>query len=187
MMKHQPFEKWLCEQDALSGTEAQLLQDHLASCARCATFADSLRAVENRFNDAATLSPQPGFTKRWRARLARQRKIERQRETTSSIATLSVGLFALLLVLGARLLPLLQLVAPQFIAWFENVSDVLVHLNLAREILATILESTITSIPLGYRIAIPFVLFTMFALWFTSMYRLGILPVRRRLQDETFT
>jgi hypothetical protein len=181
MMKHQPFEKWLFEQDALSGSEARLLQDHLASCARCAAYAEALHAVESRFFNAATLSPRPGFTQRWRARLARQRRIERQRETTSSVATLTAGLFVLLLVLGARLLPLLQLVAPQFIAWFENISVMLVHLNLAREILGTILESTITSIPLGYRIAIPFVLFTMFALWFTSMYRLGILPFRRRL------
>ncbi len=180
-MKHQPFEKWLFERDALSGSEAQLLQDHLASCERCAAYAEALRAVENRFHNAATVSPRVGFTKRWRARLARQRKIERQRETTSFVATFSVGLLVLLLVLGARLFPLLQLVAPQFLAWFENISAVLVHLNLAREILVTILESTITSIPLGYRIAIPFALFTMFAIWFTSMYRLGILPVRRRL------
>lgn len=180
MMKHQPFENWLFEREALSGNETQLLQDHLASCERCADVANALSSVEKRFFSATTLSPQPGFTNRWRARLARRRKIERQKENTSTIATLSIGLVMLLLILGARLLPLLQLVAPQFIAWFENISNVLVHLNLAAEVLFTILGSAIASIPLGLRIAIPFVLFMMFILWFTSIYRLGILPVRRR-------
>ena len=87
----------------------------------------------------------------------------------------------LLLVVGARLLPLLQLVAPQFIAWYENVSTVIVHLSLAGEVLLTILGSAIASVPLGLRIAVPSVLLLMFALWFTSIFRLGILPLRRRL------
>jgi len=181
MMKHQPFEKWLYKQEALTEDEAQLLQDHLASCPQCATVANALRAVEDQFCTAVTISPQPGFTNRWRARLARKQKIERQRENTSTITTFSIGLVLLLLVVGARLLPLLQLVAPQFIAWFESVSDVIVHLSLAGEVLFTILGSAIASIPLGLRIAIPLALFLLFALWFTSIYRLGILPVRRRL------
>ena len=181
MMKHQPFEKWLFKLEALSATETQLLQDHLQSCERCVAVADALNTVEHQFRSAELASPKPGFTNRWRARLTRRRRIEHQRETTSSIATLSAGLLVLLIVVGARLLPLLQLVAPQFIAWFENVSDVLVHFNLAREILATILESTIAGIPLGIRIAIPTTLIALFTLWFTSIYRLGILPIPRRL------
>ena len=181
MMKHQPFEKWLFEQEALSIKEAQSLQEHLVSCEQCAAVATALSAVENRLSTAATLSPEPGFTNRWRARLVRRRKIARRKENTSTIATLSVGLIMLLLVVGARLLPLLQLVAPQFIAWYENVSNVIVHLSLAGEVLLTILGSAIASVPLGLRIAVPSVLFLMFALWFTSIFRLGILPLRRRL------
>jgi hypothetical protein len=181
MMKHQPFEKWLFMQEALSKDEARSLQEHLVSCERCAAVAAALRAVENRLTTAATLSPEPGFTNRWRTRLARRRRIARQKENTSTIATLSVGLIMLLLVVGARLLPLLQLVAPQYIAWFENVSDVAAHLSLAAEVLLTLIGSAFASIPLGLRIAVPAVLFIMFTLWFTSIYRLGILPVRRRL------
>ena len=96
MMKHQPFEKWLFRQEALSGNEAQLLQEHLISCERCAAVASALSAVENRLSTAVTFSPEPGFTNRWRARLVRRRKIARQKENTSTIATLSVGLVMLL-------------------------------------------------------------------------------------------
>ena len=180
-MNHQPFDKWLFEEEALSPDQGRALAEHLESCEHCHTLAAAWKAVEGQLLATSQIGPAPGFTQRWRASLADSRRRVGQRQLSTVLLATTVGLATLTLLFGAQLLPLLQPVIPAITQWFSQIVAVIAHFNLVREIFSILLEIMVEGIPIVYRVTLPISLTGLSAMWIVSLYRLGFQNLRREL------
>lgn len=180
-MKHQPFDMWLFEEEALSPDQDRALAEHLESCEHCRALAAAGRAVEGQLLTTSQIEPAPGFTQRWRACLADDRHRVGQRQLGAVLLSTIVGLVTLTLLFGAQLLPLLQPVIPAITQWFSKIVAVVAHLNLVREIFSVLLEIMVEGIPIVYRVVLPISLAGLSAVWIVSLYRLSFQNLRREL------
>jgi anti-sigma factor RsiW len=98
-MSHQPFEDRLLSRQELSADEASGLQAHLAECPACASLASALEAVEAQLRFADPVRPAPGFTGRWRSRLARSQARRKERQAWAVLAFSSSCALLLLAVI----------------------------------------------------------------------------------------
>jgi len=98
-MNHRPFEDWLLNEQHLTPAEKRDLDAHLRVCRQCAALAET--GLELRAS--RMVSPAPGFTARFQARLAARRIAERRRRLLGLIVLL-VGGGGLLLWLAAPFL-----------------------------------------------------------------------------------
>jgi anti-sigma factor RsiW len=78
-MNHQPFEDWLLSDEALDPEQETNLRQHLTGCPKCTTLSQALQSVEQEMKRAPQVSPTPGFTGRWQARLAEKRAQKQRR------------------------------------------------------------------------------------------------------------
>ncbi|MBT3189109.1 MAG: hypothetical protein HN736_04950 [Anaerolineae bacterium] len=74
-MDHQHFEKKLLNEEQMTPEENRALQSHLHDCAICSALADANLALGN----VTMVTPAPGFTNRFTARLAARRKAQKRR------------------------------------------------------------------------------------------------------------
>lgn len=105
---HPHFEAWLFSRDNLNSPEAALLQAHLESCETCRNQFDALQAVEKQLRGSPMLSPEPGFSRRWEARLASQRLMRQRWQTNLALACSAAILLAFLGALAWLSLPVLR-------------------------------------------------------------------------------
>lgn len=78
-MNHQPYEQWIFEPDSLTQTEQEALAAHLATCKECARLRQKWSQLgEEALFSPTMVAPQPGFTRRWRSRLAERRQREQR-------------------------------------------------------------------------------------------------------------
>jgi|GEM_PF-414779 len=86
-MDHRSYESWLLEDEHLTPEQDRELRQHLRNCAQCAALAHANRTLR-----AAPMSvPAKGFTVRFQARLAAERKAQRIRSTAGLSLILVVG------------------------------------------------------------------------------------------------
>lgn len=88
---------WL--ENQLTSQEMQGVEAHVAVCPSCRAALDALRRVDWLLASAPMMSPGPGFTVRFQAKLAAHR---RRRRTWAGLLTL--GLTTLAILLGAMVL-----------------------------------------------------------------------------------
>jgi anti-sigma factor RsiW len=101
-MNHEPYEEWLLSGEDLSADQQLLLENHLASCADCTQLAAAWQAVHQALISIPEVEPEPGFTDRWKERLADRRAAQHIRLTW----------IALLVCVGGILLTLIGLAMP---------------------------------------------------------------------------
>jgi hypothetical protein len=178
-MKHQPFETWLFDREELSEDQEKLLQEHLDACERCTAFAAAHNAIEWQMRQAPQIAPAPGFTHRWRFRLAAQRRRTRNRRLLVVGLSMLLGLAALSVLFWANAIAAVKPIAPTILAWIGEAISVIARLNLVREILGVVLDSFLSDIPMMFRVSLPVALAGLLALWIASLYRLGYINVRR--------
>ena len=92
-MNHQPFENWLLDDEPLTNPQKRELQIHVRDCTSCAAIADSNLAL----HATRGVAPVPGFTDRFRPRLAAWRREQRRRQILGTVV-LVLGGVALLYV-----------------------------------------------------------------------------------------
>jgi hypothetical protein len=178
-MKHQPFESWLYERETLSQDQARDLKDHLEICERCNTLATAWMDIEGQLFSASLIAPAPGFSRRWRSRIADHRRQVNYRQMSAMLLTTTVGLAVLSVLFGAELLPLVQPVVPTLVAWGGKVANFIANLNMFRLIMGILVETTVESIPLAYRVVLPFSLAGLSAFWVLSLHRLSYRRIRK--------
>jgi hypothetical protein len=178
-MKHQPFESWLYERETLSQDQTRDLKNHLEICERCSTLATAWMDIEGQLFSASLIAPAPGFSQRWRARLAGHQRQVNQRQMSAMLLTTSIGLAVLSVLFGAELLSLVQPVVPTLMAWGGKVANFVANLNLFRLIMGILVEATVESIPLAYRVVLPFSLAGLAAFWILSLHRLSYRRIRK--------
>jgi hypothetical protein len=178
-MKHQPFETWIYERETLSQDQTRNLENHLEICERCSALATSWMDVEDQLFSASLIAPAPGFSRRWRSRLVDHRHQVSHRQMSAMLLTTTVGLAVLSILFGAELLPILQPVIPALAAWGVKVATFVANLNIFRMIMGILLEATVESVPLVYRVVLPFSLAGLAAFWVVSLYRLSFRRIRK--------
>jgi|GEM_PF-683918 len=72
-MNHQPFEKWIFEDESLDPQQQENLNAHLETCETCSDLTIALTQFENTVHHSPSPNPTPGFTQRWKDRLHRYR------------------------------------------------------------------------------------------------------------------
>lgn len=87
-MNHQPFESWLLDDQLLPPEQKRELDSHLRTCPHCTALAETGLALHN----TRMVSPAPGFTSRFQARLAARRIVERRSRLWGTIVFTLAGL-----------------------------------------------------------------------------------------------
>ena len=86
-MNHQTFEDWLINDQPITPVEKHILATHIRTCKYCA----ALQETGLELHSARMVSPMPGFTDRFKKRLAAQRSANLRRRFCGLIVLLLVG------------------------------------------------------------------------------------------------
>lgn len=113
-MNHQPFDDWLLDDEDLTVQQRRELEVHLRSCTSCSAIAASNLALRAKH----LAMPQPGFTDRFRPRLAAWRKEQLRRQAIGTIVLVAGGLALLYAVAGPAMLEAARSPA----AWMRDVT-----------------------------------------------------------------
>jgi hypothetical protein len=144
-MNHQPFEDWLLDDEFLTIQQERELQGHLRSCTSCSAIAASNLALHARH----LAVPQPGFTERFRPRLAAWKKEQVRRQAMGTIVLVAAGLALLYAVAGPAMLEAVRSPA----AWMRNVAVYVLSLftiaRVAGQVGSVVLRSLSGLIPPG--------------------------------------
>ncbi|MBS1250659.1 MAG: hypothetical protein MAG431_02253 [Chloroflexi bacterium] len=95
-MNHQPYETWILLETKLDAEQEREYYQHLRTCSQCRRLAQAQREIEHLFATSPAPYPQPGFTSRWKERLA---KVEEGRKNFATWIMLSVLTLAFLFTL----------------------------------------------------------------------------------------
>jgi predicted anti-sigma-YlaC factor YlaD len=172
-MKHQPYESWLYERETLTKDQARDLEDHLEICDSCRALATAWADIEGQLFSASLVAPAPGFSRRWRARLADHRRRVNHRQMGALFLTTAVGLAVLSVLFGVEILPLLQPAIPTLVEWGGKVANLVANLNVFRLVMGILVEASLENIPLVYRVVLPLSLAVLAAFWVFSLHRLN--------------
>ncbi len=114
-MEHQPFESWLLDDLPLTSEQRRNLRQHTLACAECA----ALERANFRLRASSMAVPARGFSQRFSARLAGQRRVEQRRAVIGAVF-LALAALALLIYNLLPLLPYLVLSPTQiFVLWLN--------------------------------------------------------------------
>jgi hypothetical protein len=111
-MNHRPFEDWLLDDQPLTPEQKRDLQSHLRACTSCTAIAESNLALHT----IHLVSPVPGFTDRFHARLARHRSEQKWRQIVGTLVLVLGGLGILYWVAG----PTIQLALNSPAEWITT-------------------------------------------------------------------
>ena len=180
-MNHEPYEEWLLSGEELPADQQLLLENHLASCAECARLATAWQAVHQALISTPEVEPEPGFTDRWKERLADRRAARHIRLTW----------IALLVCVGGILLTLFGLAMPEIqgipspIQMLSSVvfstAEFIVTLQDVGAWVLSFLRGVPLIVPLLFWIAISTALLLWSLVWMIGIWRL---PHLQRSQNE---
>jgi hypothetical protein len=119
-MNHQPFENWLLDEAPLTSQQQRDLQNHLRGCTICTAIAGSNLALRS----AHLAAPAPGFTDRFRPRLAAWRRTQQRRQAIGTVLLVLIGVGLLYAVAGPAMLEAARSPA----AWLGEVTAYAVEL-----------------------------------------------------------
>jgi len=169
-MSHQPYETWLFDETELSREQAQALQAHLHECQQCRGLEKSWKTLDGKSQATLMVSPQPGFSQRWRASLAERRARQQMLQVRRLfIGFLVASLFTLLLLVVVFFLtasPVNLLVAV-----FEGVTNLIIRGSQIQRVIVPWLETVPLIIPIAGWVIISSVLSLLSLFWIYSLWR----------------
>jgi len=142
-MNHQIFVDWIFEdRHDLTAQQVVDLDDHLQSCERCQSLADSLHNLEVTFDQAEMVGPQSGFVARWENRLQASRERLHRRQIIITFLSAFTGLALLLGILVFAAWPWLRAPSLLFWTWIYQLFTIYTYLDAARELASPILTGS---------------------------------------------
>lgn len=115
-MNHQPFKHWILMETELDEEEKDRLRDHLETCQECRELLQTQREISHLFKSSPSLTPQPGFTARWRSRHEQKERMQRIK-----VVSITLG------IIFASLLLLFSSIGVQFSTIRDSLPQVLFH------------------------------------------------------------
>ena len=171
-MKHQPFETWLLEEQPITPEQKRELQSHLKICKYCSALYETGAALQSK----QVASPAPGFTARFKKRLAVQRIAER-RHRLWGLIVLILGAIALLFGLaGSTLLSIVNSPAEWLTLGIGYLLFIITSLQAFTEFGLVLLRVVPSFIPpLGWMVIVSAIA-GLSLLWTISIWRFTRLP-----------
>jgi hypothetical protein len=171
-MNHQPFEKWIFDEDDLEPKELNLLADHLDDCPDCASLQSSLHQVERQMRLTSMATPAAGFAERWKASLAERQAREQQRQVRKFLITLfAAGGFLMLLIIGQLLFT--SSPTDWLIAGMEIVTVSIERLSRLQQLTINLLQVLPPAIPLAVWVFVSVTFSLLGILWAGTIWRLS--------------
>ena len=170
-MSHQPYETWLLDEAELSSEQAQALQAHLQDCQECRELQNSWKNLDGLIRAAHMVSPQPGFSQRWRASLAGRRS----RQQVLQIRRLFIGLLIAALITLLMLAAVFVLSASPVNLWvtvFESLTRFIIRENQVQRTLAAWVASVPIYIPIAGWVIFSTSLSLLSLFWIYSLWRI---------------
>ena len=170
-MSHQRYEKWLFDEADLSMEEAQALQAHLQECQQCQELQKEWKNLDMKIRATPMVSPQAGFSQRWRASLTERRA----RQQVLQVKRLFIGF------LVAALITLLLFAAVLFLTaspvnWLVAVFDGVTHLIILGSQIQHVIIPWLKTVPLIIPLAGWMIFSSIFGLlslfWIYSIWRI---------------
>jgi len=170
-MSHQPFETWLIDEAELSGEQSAALRAHLQECEQCRGLQKAWQTLDGKFQAAPSLSPQAGFSQRWRASLperrARQQKLQVRRVFIGFVVA---AVITLLLLVGLFFLTASPVNLLVFI--FEGVTKLVIRGSQLQDVILPWLRTVPLIIPLAGWVILSSSLSLLSLLWIYSLWRI---------------
>ncbi len=170
-MSHQPYETWLYDQADLSSEQAAALRAHLQECEQCRGLHKAWKTLNGKIQAAPMVSPQPGFSQRWRASLAERRA----RQQVLQVRRLFIGF------LVAALITLLLMVVVFFltaspvnllVVLFEGVTKLVIQGSQLQRVIVPWLKTVPLIIPIAGWVIFSSLLSLLSLLWIYSLWRI---------------
>jgi len=177
-MNHKPAIDWLFEdQDQLSQTQSNLLQNHLAECDSCRELAESYRQVAIALKKSEQVGPEAGFASRWQVRLQASRQQAHRRQIMATLAFVGLGILVLVVPLLVIVWPWLR--SPDLLlwTWIYQCFTLFTYANALRELVTPAIWQLTDLMPLAVWVFGFGLLSEMAVLWVVS-YRLLTNPRR---------
>jgi hypothetical protein len=177
-MSHQPFETWLFDEADLSSEQSVALRAHLLECEQCRGLQKAWKALDVKIQAAPMVSPQPGFSRRWRASLAERRA----RQQVLQVRRLFIGF------LVAALITLLLMVVVFFLTasplnllvfLFEGVTKLVIQGSQLQHVIVPWLRTVPLIIPLAGWVILSSGLSLLSLFWIYSLWRIHSKGVRK--------
>ncbi len=175
-MKHQPYEDWVFSQEDLDLDQRKELQVHLKLCERCNFLASTLADAEKNLFSEAMISPESGFTSRWRTRLEKRKQGSFKRQTSLLFGVLSIG--AAILSIPVVLYVITNVLSPGdiFTDFLQNFVDWFAVISFTSDVTAGVIDGMTDAIPLGWWLTFAFVLLGLCSLWIVMLLRIQPKP-----------
>ena len=176
-MNHQPFEDWLIENQSLTSQQSKDLDEHLKEC----TYCSALVRVDQVLQSDSMASPSPGFTDRFRIKLAKEQKLRHKRLLwgfgfLGLLATILVVFFAYQYLTSWEISPTDVLV--NLITWVAGVS---VTIRAYGSVGLVLINMALGIIPLPLWLSFFFGGFLLVMAWATTLWKLSYSIQARRL------
>lgn len=167
--EHLPFEDWLLSRAMLNPAEKQSLLEHLRNCDSCRQLSTSLYEVESRLRAAPAVTPSPGFTNRWLARLEAERQKLHRRQTLAILLFYIGGAAIVLASLGILGLQYFQSPETFFWSWLYRLMTLVDLVSGAGEMYRVSLRTIIDLIPLTGWVLFVGILSELAVIWFVTL------------------
>lgn len=163
--EHQQFEEWLLSAESITSVQSLALNEHLLTCEHCRELSTGWQGVEHRLKTAPVVSPSPGFTQRWQARLTEERLCRGNRQAKYFLAFSLGSAVVLLGVLVFLVWPVIQSPYPILLALAVRITSAYIMADHITSILSTLLITTLRVIPPTLWIGLAVAMFSLCFVW----------------------
>ena len=175
-MSHQPYETWLFDEAGLSSEQSVALRAHLQECEQCRGLQKAWKTLDGKIQATPMVSPQPGFSQRWRASLAERRLRQQARQIRQFfLVLLGAALFTLLLLVITLLITTSPL--NLLISAYQSLIRLVIQGNHIQHVFLPLLGSLPPVIPIAAWIILSSIMGLLSILWVGSVWRISYLGV----------
>jgi len=170
-MSHQPYEKWLFDEADLSREQSQALQAHLQECQQCQELQEAWKNLDVKIQATPMVSPQPGFSQRWRASLTERRA----RQQVLQVKRLFIGFLVAALITLLLLTAVLFLTASPLnllVAVFEGVTHLIIWVSQIQHVIVPWLKTVPLIIPIAGWVIFSSIFGLLSLFWIYSIWRI---------------
>jgi hypothetical protein len=172
-MNHQPFESWLLSEDALDEDQARSLRKHLENCDQCSSLEASWNDVHRLFEITPQVTPAPGFSARWQARLEGQQRKRHLYQSWILFAGTAGSAAVLLILLCLQALPILRTPENLLLFLIYRLVSLVAYVQTAQNLVWSLFGTIADLVPPPVWIGL-FGTFSMFCvLWFVLLRQLS--------------
>lgn len=181
-MNHEPYDEWLLSGEELTADQQQRLAEHLETCPDCTRIFAVWGAVDQAMRSAPQVEPEPGFSSRWKQRLADRQEAHQHRLIWIFLSVCLGG--ALLMMIGLALPGINGLPSP--VELLSGLIFALAEGILTLQDAAAWILALLQGVPVVFPVLIWIATSTALLLW-SLVWMIGIwrLPHLQRSQNET--